>query len=83
MVIKIDELLIMPIVGNAAGDRSLFDAAHLILMDGAESTENKMLALMKIDEAMGLNSDITFWDVQEYIDSFEAPGDCSDGNGLD
>lgn len=70
---NLDKLKAMPIGGNAHADSELFALAHVILMDGSESTDNKIEALRKIDEAMGLDSEpeITGFDVDEYVSSFE------------
>lgn len=52
-------------VGNAHGDRDIFNIAHLILT-GDYDMSDKLKALRKIDEAMGEKGEISEHAVEEY-----------------
>lgn len=55
--------------GNAMVDEPLFVFCHHVLM-GDNTDADKLAALQKIDDAMGIGDVLTMEDVEIYIDSF-------------
>jgi|GEM_PF-4110829 len=63
---RIKRLQKMPIVGSFVADKYIFDLANEILHDPTEPMQNKLLALRKIDEAIGESGTYSEGDVEEY-----------------
>lgn len=67
--------------GNAYNDGELMQKIHCFLMDKRNSMEDKMRALAKLDEIMGVDQgEVTPRDVQLYIQNEDPPeeGECAD-----
>jgi len=68
MTSKIEHLRAMPIYGNAHDDRQLLNLAHEIAIDDARPSDERIEALQRMDEAMGLTGDTPTWhDVEAYV----------------
>jgi hypothetical protein len=67
--------------GNTYNDGELMQKIHCFIMDPKNSMEDKMRALAKLDEIMGVdNGMVTPRDVQLYMQNEDPPedGECKD-----
>lgn len=71
METQIRKLLDIPIVGNAYHDSGLFALAHDIIMSPAATMAQKIVALRRADDAMGIGDKIDEEAVEEYILFFQ------------
>ena len=63
----IKEIQNLAIVGDANSDQHIFNECHTFVMDDNNSMKDKIKALKKIDETMGIGSEPTAADVETYI----------------
>lgn len=65
---KIEQILSHPIVGNAYSDGELLHKIHQFVLDENNTTEDKLKALHRLDQVMGVDTDYpTEKDLNEYL----------------
>jgi hypothetical protein len=64
---NIEQIEELQIFGNAHSDMPIFNACHEFIMDEANEMEERIRAIRKIDDTMGLNGVCNEDSVNEYV----------------
>jgi len=65
---NIQQIEVAPIAGNAFSDSGLMDAINRFVLCKGNSICEKIRALRKLDQVMGIDTAVTEEDVREYIE---------------
>jgi hypothetical protein len=61
------DLIAMPVVGNAHGDRDVWDAAHVIAADESAPMPDRLCAIAKMNELTGESDPCTEEALRDYL----------------